>query len=184
VEASAHARNTVIVFWSDNGWHLGEKQHWHKSTLWQRSTHVPMIFAGAGVRQPGTVRRQPASLLDIYPTLVELCGLPANQHNEGLSLAPLLRNAATQRPPAVSTYLQNNHAVVTTRWRYIRYRDGGEELYDRRADPNEYANLAGEAKYRSLMQEMARWIPKNNAPPVPDRSQFDFDFASHSYRRK
>jgi arylsulfatase A-like enzyme len=74
LERSEHARNTVIVFWSDNGWHLGEKQHVHKSTLWQRSTHVPMIFAGPGLKSPGVARRQPVNLLDLYPTLAEMCG--------------------------------------------------------------------------------------------------------------
>lgn len=186
LDASAHARNTVIVFWSDNGWHLGEKQHWHKSTLWQRSTHVPMIVAGdaAGIKQAGTARRQTVSLLDIYPTLVDLCGLPANPRNEGTSLKPLLASAGRKWRPTVSTYLQNNHAVIDERWRYIRYADGGEELYDRRADPNEYKNVAGEARHTRRKQEMARWIPAKNAAPVPDRSQFDFDFATHTYKRK
>ncbi|MCC6536940.1 MAG: sulfatase [Bryobacterales bacterium] len=186
LDASPHARNTVIVFWSDNGWHLGEKQHWHKSTLWQRSTHVPMIFAGeaAGLKQTGTARRQPVSLLDIYPTLVDLCGLPANPRNEGTSLRPLLGSAGRKWRPTVSTYLQNNHAVIDEQWRYIRYADGSEELYDRRADPHEHTNVAGEARHTRRKQAMARWIPAKNVAPVPDRSQFDFDFATHTYKRR
>lgn len=184
LDASRHARNTVIVFWSDNGWHLGEKQHWHKSTLWQRSTHVPLIIAGPGVREAGVARRQPVSLLDIYPTLTALCGLPANPRNEGTALTPLLRNSRARREATVSTYLPNNHAVITRDWRYIRYEDGGEELYDRSADPHEYRNLAADARHGALKQKLARWIPASNAPSVPDRTHFDFDFASHTYRRK
>ncbi len=184
LDASSHAGNTIIVFWSDNGWHLGEKQHWHKSTLWQRSTHVPMIFAGAGMRQAGVARHQPVSLLDVYPTLTDLCGLPANVRNEGTTLTPLLRNAKARRHPAVCTYLPNNHAVRTERWRYIKYEDGGEELYDCLADPNEYRNIAADPKHAKLKLELAKWMPVNNAPSVPDRTAYDFDFATYTYRRK
>lgn len=184
LEASPYANDTIIVFWSDNGWHLGEKQHWHKSTLWQRSTHVPLIFAGPGIASPGVTRRQPVSLLDIYPTLTALCGLPANPRNEGTPLTPLLRNPGARRETTVSTYLPDNHAVITARWRYIRYQDGGEELYDRHADPHEYRNLAAEARHTALKQKLARAFPARSAPPVPDRSHFDFDFATYTYRRK
>jgi arylsulfatase A-like enzyme len=184
LERSAHARNTVVVFWSDNGWHLGEKRHWHKSTLWERSTHVPLIFAGPGVRATGRARTRAVSLLDLYPTLIELCGLPTRKELEGLSLGPLLREPAAKRPPAVITYLPGNHAVRTDRWRYIRYRDGGEELYDRTADPNEFQNLAGDAKYAGLKRELARWMPETSAPPKPERDAYDFDFAAYTYRLK
>lgn len=184
LDASPHAANTVIVFWSDNGWHLGEKQHWHKSTLWQRSTHVPMIFAGPGVKQPGVTRSQPVNLLDIYPTLTELCGLPSNPRNDGATLGPLLRDSKAKRNPTVSTYLPNNHAVIDQRWRYIRYEDGGEELYDRLADPNEYRNLAADPAQSKRKSEMARWMPAKSATPVPDRNAYDFEFTTHTYKRK
>lgn len=184
LEKSAHANNTVIVFWSDNGWHLGEKQHWHKSTLWQRSTHVPLIIAGPGVAQRGTTRKQAVSLLDLYPTLTDLCGLPKRVENEGLSLVPQLRNAAASRPPAVITYLAGNHAVRTERWRYIRYHDGGEELYDELADPGDWTNLAGDPKHAKLKAELARWLPETSAASKPEREAFDFDFATYTYKRK
>ncbi|MEZ5351124.1 MAG: sulfatase [Bryobacteraceae bacterium] len=184
LDNSAHANNTILVFWSDNGWHLGEKRHWHKSTLWQRSTHVPMIWAGPGVGSTGRARPQPVSLLDIYPTLVEMCGLPAKSDLDGESLLPLLRDARAKRKPAVSTYLQGNHAVLTEQWRYIHYRDGGEELYDRKNDPNEWRNLAGDPKHTALKKDLARWLPAMSAPAQPERSQFDFDFATYTYRRK
>jgi choline-sulfatase len=184
LEKSAYATNTILVFWSDNGWHLGEKQHWHKSTLWQRSTHVPMIISAPEMRSAGKARRQPVNLLDIYPTLVELCGLPARTDLDGTSLAALLKDAGAKRAPTVSTYLPGNHAVISERWRYIRYRDGGEELYDRRNDPHEFTNVAGDAKHGELKKEMGRWIPKSNAAPAADRTKYDFDFSTHSYRLK
>jgi arylsulfatase A-like enzyme len=184
LERSRHARNTIVVFWSDNGWHLGEKEHWHKSTLWERSTHVPLIFAGPGVKAAGRARRQAVSLLDLYPTLVEMCGLPERTELEGLSLAPLLDDPSATRPPAVTTHMPDNHSVRTERWRYIRYRDGSEELYDRAADPNEFRNLAGEAKYADLKRDLARWMPAKSAAPKPNRTDYDFDFESHTYRLK
>lgn len=184
LDASAHAKDTVIVFWSDNGWHLGEKRHWHKSTLWQRSTHVPMIFAGPGVKATGETRRMPVSLLDMFPTLIDLCGLPQRTDLDGLSLKPQLLHAAAKRPPAVSTYLPGNHAVITERWRYIRYRDGGEELYDRQADKAEYRNLAGDPRHAALKKELAAHMPVKQAPEAPERTAYDFDFATHTWKKK
>lgn len=184
LDQSAHAKNTVIVFWSDNGWHLGEKQHWHKSTLWQRSTHVPLIIAGPGTAKPGVARQQAVSLLDLYPTLTDLCGLPRNPSNEGLSLVPQLKSPTAKRPPAVITYLEGNHAVRTERWRYIRYHDGGEELYDCVADPNEWRNIAADPTHTKLKTELARHLPATNAKPLPHRTEFDFDFPTYTYKKK
>jgi len=184
LEKSPHAKNTIIVFWSDNGWHLGEKQHWHKSTLWQRSTHVPLIIAGPGTRQQGQPRKQAVSLLDIYPTLVDLCGLPKRKELEGLSLRPLLESSAAKRPPAVIDFMQGNHAVRTDRWRYIKYHDGTEELYDESVDLQDWKNLAGDPQYAALKKDLAQWIPKHAAPSKPQRTDFDFDFATHTYKRK
>ena len=184
LDRSPYARDTILVFWSDNGWHLGEKRHWHKSTLWQRSTHVPLIIAGPGVRAAGRPRTQAVSLLDLYPTLVDACGLPKKADLEGESLTPLLRDASIKRKPAVITYLPGNHAVRDERWRYIRYRDGGEELYDTTADPNEYRNLAGDPKYDSLKRELGQWMPKTSAPSRPERDAYDFDFATYTFKLK
>jgi arylsulfatase A-like enzyme len=188
LEQSRHAANTIVVFWSDNGWHLGEKEHWHKSTLWQRATQVPLIVAGnvAGkpVGQAGVARRQAVSLLDLYPTLVEECGLPPRPDLDGRSLSPLLRNARARRDPAVICFEPGNFAIKDERWRYIRYHDGGEELYDELADRANIRNLAGDAKHARVKEQLARWLPKSSAPPAPERTQFDFDFATHTYRRK
>ncbi|MCX6597042.1 MAG: sulfatase [Acidobacteria bacterium] len=184
IDQSPQAANTVVVFWSDNGWHLGEKRHWHKSTLWHRSTHVPLIMDGPIMRDRGRARRQPVSLLDLYPTMVDLCGLPARPQLEGISLKPQLLSSGANRRPAVITYLKGNHAAVTERYRYIRYHDGGEELYDRQADPNEWDNRAGDAKLTKVKADLAQWFPKSNADPVPERTAFEFDFSTHTYRRK
>lgn len=182
--ASAYANNTIIVFWSDNGWHLGEKEHWHKSTLWQRSTHIPLIVAGPGVRQTGKSRPQPVSLLDLYPTLVEMCGLPPKKELEGTSLVPLLHHPSAKHNPVVSTYLPGNHMVRDERWRYIRYRDGTEELYDLQADPDEFHNLAADSRYEKHKAELRKWMPKTSAPPKPDRNAFAFDFPSYTWKLK
>jgi arylsulfatase A-like enzyme len=182
LERSEYGRNTIVVFWSDNGWHLGEKEHWHKSTLWQRSTHVPMIVAAPGNRSNGVGRTQTVTLLDLYPTMVELCGLPRKADLEGTSLVPLLRDPKAKRDPAVITFMRGNHAVKTERWRYIRYEDGSEELYDSVADPNEFTNLASRSEHAPVKRELARWIPVKNAAPVPPRKAYDFDFARHTWR--
>lgn len=182
--ASRHADNTVIVLWSDHGWHLGEKRHWHKGTLWQRATHVPMIWAGPGVERTGVARAQPVELLDMYPTLAELCGLEAPRALEGVSLVPQLRDPSAPRRPAVCTYQANNHAVITPQWRYIRYRDGAEELYDRQKDPNEWTNLAGRPEHAELKRELAVFMPRFSARPQPTREAYDFDMDSYTYRLK
>ncbi|MGH9846353.1 MAG: sulfatase [Blastocatellia bacterium] len=166
LDASGKADETVVVFWSDHGWHLGEKGITGKNSLWERSTRVPLIFAGPGVKA-GAQTTRPAELLDLYPTLVELSGLPARPGLEGHSLAPLLRNPRSERQwPAITTHNQNNHSVRSERWRYIRYADGSEELYDHRTDPNEWTNLAKDSRYATVIRDHARWLPKTNLPPV------------------
>ena len=162
-----HADDTVIVLWSDHGWHLGEKLITGKNTLWDRSARVPLIFAGPGVAA-GAKCTRPADLLDIYPTLVELCGLPAKHGLEGHSLVAQLKDARAPRPwPAITTHNHDNHGVRSERWRYIRYADGSQELYDMRKDPNEWDNLAGDPQYAEIVREHRRWLPKTSAKPAP-----------------
>ncbi|UUO05441.1 sulfatase [Blastopirellula sp. J2-11] len=167
LEEQGYADNTIVVVWSDHGWHLGEKGITGKNSLWDRSTRVPLIFAGPGVAIGGKCT-QPVELLDIYPTLIDLCGLPQNTNLEGLSLTPQLQNAATKRDhPAITTHNQGNHAIRTQRWRYIRYADGSEELYDMQSDPQEINNLAGNAKLADVKKELAAWLPKVDLPAAP-----------------
>ncbi len=166
LEASGHAGNTIVVFWSDHGWHLGEKGITGKNSLWEPSTRVPLIFAGQGIAA-GAKCNKPVELLDIYPTLIELSGLQKRNDIEGHSLVPQLKNAnAERRWPAITTHNLNNHSVRSERWRYIRYADGSEELYDHRGDPNEWKNLARDPHYSKTTREHARWLPKVNAAPV------------------
>jgi arylsulfatase A-like enzyme len=166
LDASGLAGNTIVVFWSDHGWHLGEKGITGKNTLWERSTRVPLILAGPGIRAGGR-SQQPVELLDLYPTLVELSGLPARADLEGHSLSPLLKRPSAKRAwPAITTHNQNNHSVRSERWRYIRYADGSEELYDHRNDPNEWTNLARDKRHAGVIRDHARWLPQTNLPPV------------------
>jgi arylsulfatase A-like enzyme len=181
---SPHRTNTIVVLLSDNGWHLGEKEHFHKSTLWRRSTHVPLIISGPGIKRPGAARTQPVSHLDVYPTLTDLCGLDRPGVLDGISLRPLLENPRASRGPAVVTFGPSNFAVLKGRWRLIRYAGGGEELYDDTADPDNFHNLASRTDHDSIRAELRAHVPVNVAPPVPSRTEFDFDFASHTYRRK
>ena len=161
------AENTIIVLWSDHGWHIGEKAITGKNTLWDDGTRVPLIFAGPGVKA-GQVCNKPAELLDIYPTLVDLLEFPKNDKLEGHSLLPQLKDTNAPREfPAITTHNHDNHGIRTENWRYIRYADGTEELYDMAKDPNEWNNLAGDPKFAGQKKKLAKWLPKNNRKPAP-----------------
>lgn len=167
LDATGRADNTIVVFWSDHGYHLGEKEISGKNTLWDPSTKVPLIFAGPGITR-GAKCARPVESLDIFPTLLELAGFPERPDIEGHSLVQLCQNANSARPwPAITTHNQHNHSVRTERWRFICYADGSEELYDMVADPNEWTNLAGKPEHRGVKQELAGWLPRVNLPPAP-----------------
>ncbi len=167
LEEQGLADNTVIVVWGDHGWHLGEKLITGKNTLWDRGTRVPMIFAGPGVTAGGRVT-QPAELLDIYPTLIDLCGLPNRDDLEGITLRPQLEDATAARArPAITSHNQGNHGIRSERWRYISYADGTEELYDMVNDPLEWKNLASDPSLAGVVAEHRRWLPKIDVPPAP-----------------
>jgi len=171
LDAAGVTDNTMIVLWSDNGWHLGEKLITGKNSLWDRSTRVPLIFAGPGISR-GARCTQSAELLDIYPTLAGLCGLPAKSGLEGHSLVPQLKDAAAPRPwPAITTHNPGNHAIRTERWRYIRYANGAQELYDMKADPHEWNNIANDPANAGIMRDLARWLPTVNMPLAPGSAQ-------------
>ena len=167
LKAAGQDKNTIVVLWSDQGWHLGEKLITGKNSLWDRSTHVPLIFAGPGIA-PHAISREPVELLDIYPTLIDLCGLSTRTGLEGHSLKPQLQNAAAPREwPALTTHNAGNTAVRTERWRYIRYADQSEELYDELADRNEWTNLAADPHYAATKSALAKWLPPSYAAPAP-----------------
>jgi len=169
LEKSPYADNTIVVLWGDHGWHLGEKLHWRKFTLWEEGTRCPLIIVAPGVTTPGRTCNRPVSLIDLYPTLLELCGLPPKEGLDGRGFLPLLRNPqAPWDRPALTTYGCNNHALRSERWRYIRYADGTEELYDHKSDKLEWHNLAQKPEYAQIKKDLARWLPKVNAPNAPD----------------
>ena len=171
LKSSPHADNTLVVLWSDHGFHLGEKQHWAKRTLWEESTRVPLLFSGPGIAA-GTSCAEAASLIDIYPTLVELCKLPKNSHLDGISLVPQLRDARTPREhPAVTSSYAGNHSIRNRDWRLIVYDDGAEELYDHRTDPDEFHNLAGQLEYKLIRDELVRWLPQKSVPEFKAKSE-------------
>jgi len=168
LEASPYADNTIVVLWTDHGYNLGEKKAWTKFTLWREADRVPLIIVVPD-KLAGKVSDAPVQLLDLYPTLVSLAGLPMPKHTlEGRDISPLLDDTNVDWPyAALTTAGRNNHAVSTSKWRYIRYFDGSEELYDIQNDPNEWTNLAGEPELFSIKVELAEFLPKTNAPNAP-----------------
>ena len=163
LDASGRAGNTIIVMTSDHGFHAGEKNRWRKQTLWEDATHVPLIVVAPGVTAPGSRTDAPVSLLDIYPTLTELASLARPGHLEGTSLLPLLRDPGAEwSHAAVTTNGYMEHAVRDDRYRYIRYSDGSEEIYDHEIDPHEWNNLAGDPQMTGVRDRLARWLPEVN----------------------
>jgi arylsulfatase A-like enzyme len=171
LEASPHADNTIVVLFSDHGYHLGEKGLWAKHTLWEESTRIPLIIVTPEQRrgqQPRLPTSQPVSQLDLYPTLVDLAGLPRNPANQGRSLAPLLHDPEAPGFDAiVTTHGYGNHAVRTARWRYIRYEDSTEELYDHWHDQPEWHNLASAPELAHVVTSLRTYLPAHNAPWDP-----------------
>lgn len=170
---SPYADNTIIVLWSDHGFHLGDKLRWGKRSLWEEATRAPLIIATPWTPK-GQRCRRPVGMIDLYPTLVDLCGLPPRPVLEGKSLRPLLDdpNAAWDRP-TLTTFGPNNHSLRSERYRYTRYADGSEELYDHNADPAERTNLAGRDKYREIIAEHRKWLPAINREPLPGSAGSD-----------
>ena len=166
---SDYADNTIIVLWSDHGYHLGEKEHWEKFALWEKTNHVPFIVVAPGLTHPGSRCERPVSLIDIYPTLIDPCGLDEKPELDGVSLVPLLKNPnARWDRPALMTYMRGNHAVRGQRWRYMRYADGTEELYDHEKDPHEWYNLAGNPENVKTIDRLKQWLPTTEARSAPD----------------
>ena len=172
LEATGQSDDTIIVLFSDHGYHLGDKESCVKFTLWDKANHVPLIIVAPGITKPGTVCEQPVSLLDLYPTLVDLCGLPQKDDIDGRSLLPLLKDPdANWDQPALMTMGRGNHAVRSKQWRFIRYSDGTEELYDHYEDPWEWDNLAGDQRYASVLEAHKKWLPKKEVPWQIDESK-------------
>jgi arylsulfatase A-like enzyme len=165
LEKSRHKDNTIVVLFSDHGWHLGEKECFGKATLWEEATRAPLIWVAPGVTKAGSRCDATVEFLSIYPTLCDLAGLPKPDFLEGVSIRPLLANPQAEwTRPALSTFGFNNHSVRSVQYRYIRYANGDEELYDEKADPYEWTNLAANPELGSVKADLARWMPKENKP--------------------
>jgi len=162
-DKSAYRDNTIVVFWSDHGWHLGEKQHWRKFALWEEATRAPSIWIVPGLTKPNARCDRAVDFMCMYPTLTDLCGIPTPKHVQGESIRSLLADPkAPWDKPALMTYRYMNHAVRSEGWRLIRYADGGEELYDELKDPYEWTNLAKRPDLGVKKEELAGWLPKEN----------------------
>lgn len=173
LKQSGEEDNTVIVLWSDHGFHLGEKLRWAKRTLWEETTRVPLIISVPGIKG-GQRSHRPVGLIDLFPTLNELCGLPAKKDLEGVSLVPLLKNPELKWDrPALCTFGPNNHTLRSEDFRYTQYADGTEEFYDHRNDPNEWFNLAGDPQYRSIIRDFRKRLPRINVDALPGSAGSD-----------
>jgi len=175
VDKSPFKNNTVIVVTSDHGWNMGEKDYLFKNSLWEESTRVPLIIRAPGVAVPGGFAEHPVSLIDIYPTLIDLCGLEGDTRKnnkgaklDGHSLRPFLKDPKSgtwDGPDAALTMIyagnstgndpsKQHWSVRTRRWRYILYNNGSEELYDHDNDPYEWINLSGETHYGKVKADL------------------------------
>jgi arylsulfatase A-like enzyme len=179
LEKSPRAKKTIVVWWTDHGWHLGEKEHWRKFALWEKATRTSFAIAAPGVTTAGSKTDAPVDYMTMYPTLCELTGIPVPEHVKGTSLVPLLRNpAAAWDGVAICSHGRGNHAVRDARYRYIRYDDGEEELYDHSNDPNEFRNIADQAAMLPIKQRLGKHLPTmasevkpTSAGQVPKRNQ-------------
>ncbi|MFN3159186.1 MAG: sulfatase [Rubinisphaera brasiliensis] len=181
LDQSPHKDNTIVVFLTDHGFHLGEKNHWQKATLWEEATHCLLMFRAPGVTKPDGVSERFVSLQDIYPTLAELCDLELHAGVDGRSLVPLLKDPNAEWESTAITCLSDKKSpeqgYMTLRneqGRYIRYGNGQEEFYDTTVDPREWTNEIDNPKYTSVVNGMKHSIPAasemaNPLPPVKRR---------------
>jgi len=168
LEKSPHRDNTIVCLWSDHGWSLGEKSHWRKFALWEEPTRTVYIWKVPGLTPAGERCHRTVDYSSVYPTLSSLAGLPLPGHLDGHDITPLLKDpAADWDQPAITTHGRGNHSVRVGDWRYIRYADGSEELYDQSIDPLEYTNLAGEAAQAEKIADLATYLPKSEAADLP-----------------
>lgn len=169
LQESEYADNTIVVIWSDHGWQLGEKMHWRKFALWENVTRtVLMMKVPEGIQKmpkgsfKGANTTNLTSLLDIYPTLVDLCGLPPRTDFDGVSLSPILSNPDTIiSRPIITTYDYGSYSIRYDKWHYIKYIDDSEELYDLEGDPEEWNNLAKTDTLMDIKSKLESYIPDN-----------------------
>ncbi len=164
---SEYKDNTIIVLWSDHGYHLGEKRSARKFSLWEEATRIPFIILDPRNESNGKECNAPVSLIDIYPTLLSYAGIEKPDYSDGLDLADLLNNPEAGREiPTLTTWGRGNYSLRSSKWRYTVYFDGSEELYNHENDPNEWDNLAEQEQFVQIKDEMKKYLPSNEAPLV------------------
>lgn len=181
LEQTGLAKNTIVLFTSDHGYHMGEHGHWQKTTLFENATRVPLIIAGPGVKARGQAVRTPAEMVDFYPTLAELCGLQPPPSVSGMSLVPALRNPKNSPRQFALTQYDSGYSLVNDRYRYTEWGvDGkeGKELYDHQTDAAEMKNLADTPRHRSLINRFAKELHRrinaaNTAPKGVKQIRFE-----------
>ncbi|AKQ46180.1 hypothetical protein TH63_11980 [Rufibacter radiotolerans] len=171
LDKSPYGKNTIVVFVSDNGFHNGTKNHWAKQTLWEQADAIPFLIRlpnGKAYTCPQTV-----NLVDIYPTLVEYCGLSVpKQKLDGQSLVAVFKNPkAKWERPGLTTYGEKYSSVRSERYRYIQYPDGAEELYDHDKDPYEHQNLAGKPEMKPVLASLRKNVPVQFQKSVPYKNE-------------
>ncbi|MEM9478067.1 MAG: sulfatase [Verrucomicrobiota bacterium] len=167
--ASPYAENTIVVLWGDHGWYLGEKQRYGKTELWQEACRVPLMVRVPGVTPKSRQCHGVVNLIDLYPTLIELCGLPPNPENDGRSFAPLLKNPEMEwNEPTLTTHGLGHHRIYDGRYSYILHRRRGiEQLYDHKKDPMEWTNLAKDPDHAEVIARLKAHLPKKDEPMSP-----------------
>jgi arylsulfatase A-like enzyme len=163
VDASDERDNTIVIVWSDNGYHLGEKSHFEKNTVWEKAAMTPLVIRLPEGKGAGETVLASVSSIDLYPTLMDYCGLEAPAHDlDGQSLRPLFENPeGTRDRPAITVYGQGVFSARDDRFRYIQYPDGSTELYDMLEDPHEYQNLANNPSLAEVKRRLSVWYPSD-----------------------
>ena len=161
LEKSKYKDNTIVLFISDHGFHLGEKDNWQKGTLWEEATNSMFMMRVPGMTKAGGKSKRCISLQDIYPTLVELCGLKKPLHVDGKSIVPLLKNPEAKWESTSISYLNNQYASIRTeQYRFTRYKEGQTELYDHSKDKHEFNNEAKNPEYAEVVKKLEARLPK------------------------
>ncbi len=174
LDKSPYRDNTIVVFMTDHGFHLGEKSHWQKGTLWEEATHCLLMFRVPGLTKAGGKCARFVSLQDIYPSLAELCGIEPPGHIDGRSLVPLLKRPdAEWTSTAISALYDRYISIRTEGFRYIRYLDDQEELYDCAKDPHEWTNQIRNPEHETEIKKLRASVPtlSEMSPPMPTKKR-------------